>query len=115
MDGFLVCLHHTERDNYMPIYDIKYLVSECNKSFPEIFESQNDVIYKASNKQPNTLHIFFKGSDRPEMIFVYNGIGDFKLMTAKCYIKENKSLMDIRSKLSNTQITLRNERRKKSK
>lgn len=99
----------------MTTYDITYLISQFKKIFPEI--DKGDILYKSSEKRPNTLQIIFKGEfmQKHNLIFVYYDMDCYKLMTVKQYRNEEKALEKMRSELSRIQMTLKNERRQKSK
>lgn len=99
----------------MTTYDMTYLISQFKKIFPEIDTS--DVLFKTSVKKPNTLQIIFQGKfkQKHNLVFVYYDMDCYKIMTVKQYRNEEKALEKMRSELSRIQMTLKNERRQKSK
>lgn len=98
----------------MATYDYKYLVTQCKRLFSDILPEDHDILYKNYSKQPNTLHIIFKDNFRPEMIFVYNDMSNYKLMSKACYDEEEDAILKLRTELTKVQKTLRGERRKKN-
>lgn len=98
----------------MPVYDLVYLMTQFGKLFPEIALDRDNVLYRTSSKQPNTLSIEFRDKSKPTMIFVYNDRNNYKLMSKLCYDEEEKALLKLRNELTKVQKTLRSERRSKT-
>ena len=98
----------------MPTYDLVYMMTQFGKLFPEIAYDRENILYRTSSKQPNTLTVEFRDKSRPAMIFVYNDRNNYKLMSKICYDEEEKSLLKLRTELTKVQKTLRSERRSKT-
>lgn len=98
----------------MPTYDLVYLMTQFGKLFPEIALDRDNVLYRTSTKQPNTLSVEFRDKSKPTMIFVYNDRNNYKLMSKTCYDKEEEALLKLRNELTKTQKYLRSERRSKT-
>lgn len=90
------------------MHTLTELVSTFGRLFPSLSEN---VLYYLEG--PNTIRIHPESEttrDR-DLIFVYDGRLDYKLLTFTCYQREEKDILNLRNELSTIQTNFKNYKR----
>ena len=97
----------------MAVYSLSSLISAfCDKylSHCDTFCDKSDEITYFL-ESPNTLLVKFKDRSIDNLIFVYNGDHNYKILTTKCYEREMEALKELRNELSVCQRDFKNYKR----
>lgn len=97
----------------MSTYPLTSLISAfCDKYLSQcdtFCDKSDDFTYFLEG--PNTLLVKIDNNPNNDIIFVYNGLNDYKFLTVKCYNREMKALKELRNELSTCQTNFKNYKR----
>ena len=91
-------------------HSLKEIIDALSHIFPSMIEGDpKNIVYTIM--APNTIKIHHKDKSMKDFIFAYFGRFDYKLMTIECYEREEKSIENLRKKLSFKQTIDYNNKR----